>query len=168
MRRAALLLVGVAACGRGGEAPAAPSASRLDIELAIINAESSKDSHEQTESFRLTGGQLRWSRTYTGYGEERVPPASATVTVDEASLGRLIDLCRAGSLNQDITEQGGALSGPGSLLSYRATITLDGKTGRTRLEVPRPWNGPTVEPSARQSALDDLRLQLSVLAQPPK
>ena len=171
MRLAAAVagMLGAAACGRGaGEAPAAPSAGRIEIELDIVNAEASKDSHETTESFRLSGGKLTWSRIYSGYGEERSPPQEGTATVDEPALGRLIELCRTARLAEDAREDGGALGGPGNLLTYRATVTLDGKTGHTQLAVPRPWNGPAAEPGARQRALDDLRLQLSVIAHPPK
>ena len=170
MRHAALaVLLGAAACGRGsGEAPAAPSAGRIEIDLVIVNAEASKDSHETTESFRLSGGQLRSSRLLSGYGADETPPSSGTVAVDEAALVRLIELCRERHLDQDVRQEGAKLQGPGNLITYRATVTVDGKTGRSALEVASEWNGPKSEPSERQQALDHLRVQLSVIAQPPK
>lgn len=164
----AVLLVAVA-CGRGaGEAPAAQSAGRIEIDLVIVNAESSKDSHETTETFRLSRGQLRSSRLLSGYGADETPPTSGTVAVDEAALVRLIELCRARNLDQDVRQEGAKLQGPGDLVTYRATVTVDGKTGRSALEVAHEWNGPKVEPSERQQALDDLRVHLSVIADPPK
>ncbi len=171
MRTAAALavLLGAAACGRGaGEAAAAPSAGRIDIDLVLVNAESSKDSHETTETFRLSRGQLRASRLLSGYGDEESPPTSALVAVDEAALVRLIELCRARHLDQDARQEGALLQGPGNLITYHATVTVDGKTGHTKLEVPQPWNGPEAAPSELQKALDELRLQLSVIAHPPK
>lgn len=166
---AALAVLFGAACGRGaGEAPAAPSAGRIEIDLVIVNAESSKDSHETTETFRLSRGQLRSSRLLSGYGAEESPPTSALVAVDEAALVRLIELCRQRHLDQDVRQEGGPLSGPGNLITYRATVTVDGKTGHTQLEVPQPWNGPQAEPSELEQALDELRVQLSFIAHPPK
>ena len=119
------LCLAIAACGRGpGEPAAAPSASRLELDLVIVNAEASKDSHEQTESFRLTRGQLRWSRTYSGYGAERSPPTSGTVTVGEAALVRLIELCRTRHLDQGAREEGATLHGPGNLFTYLSLIHI--------------------------------------------
>ena len=160
---AALLVVVGGACGGGQEA--APSAGRVTIELTQTNAESSKDSHDSIERYRLAGGTLHWETETKGYGEDRIPKKSGDVVLAEADVVRVAELCAKSGLTTDATEEAaGGLGGPGSVLTVEASVTVDGATGKSRVVALRPWNGAASPEGARMVALRELRDQLAAIA----
>lgn len=164
MRAAAATLLLVAACsGREAVPSSAPSAGRIALELTWTDAESSKDSHDTIERYRLAAGRLRWETETKGYGEDKIPRRSGEVTLDEPTLVRIIELCRGHALTADAVADGGPLGGPGNTVTVEATITIDGATGRTRAVHPRPWNGPPVDAAPLHRSLSAVRDALAAL-----
>lgn len=155
MMRAALAVALLLGCKSAP--PAAPSAGRVAIELTSTDAESSKDSHDTVEYYRLAGGRLHWETETLGYGEDETPKRSGDVTLDEQTIVRLADLCLNLHLTEDATAEAGPLGGPGNTLTLDATITVDGATGHSRVVHQRPWNGPQTPEPPRVTALGEVR-----------
>ncbi|HUS63620.1 MAG TPA: hypothetical protein VMZ28_03715 [Kofleriaceae bacterium] len=161
--RFALALLAWLGCGTGAPASSAPSAGRVAVELTSTDAESSKDSHDTIERYRLDGGRLHWETETRGYGEDRIPRRSGDVVLDEQALVRLCDLALNLHLTEDGAVEAGPLGGPGNTHTIEAVITVDGRTGRWHAVHQRPWNGPKIEEPLRFTALDTLRDTLATL-----
>jgi hypothetical protein len=154
----ALLLVLVACGGR-----AAPSAARVEIEMSVIDAEASKDSHDSIERYALKHGRLRWETETVGYGEDEIPKRSGEVMLDEQAVVRLCDLALNLHLTEDGAVEGGPLGGAGNTITIEATVRVDGATGHWHVVHQRPWKGPATEEPLRFTALDTLRDLLASL-----
>ena len=160
--RAALALLLLVGCGKSAPTSSAPSASLLSVDFTFNNSESSKDSHDSIERFRLADGVLSWETETTGYGEDEIPKEKGQLALDEKDLQRLIDMTTTLGLIDDFTSEVGS-PGIGTSAIIDAVITVQGKTGRSHSIHHRPWNGPQIEAPDKHRQLMTFRDALATL-----
>ncbi len=173
MRCAGLLVLCALACGSEKEkAPAAPpspagpppSAGLIKLELHVDEAPAEKNAPGWSETFRVVDGELRFMMMSRGWNPDAPPPAAGVVPLQESELQQIIQICRAGRLNEDaLPADEGTPAGPGTILFMTSDVTLDGKTGRAKIRHLRPASGPDALASERQRSLEPLRTTLTAI-----